>query len=368
MRQCAWRSSTHPSGGHPEQLCERTPVSTPDPASLREALARRLRRRAIVTGSIAVPAVPAMLEEYVALCLDTFAAIGVTFSNDETTHLREALESQLAQAYAESPRSQIVITYESPVGTVVSYHVSATWSTVDGAYEEWMSTREAPYFGTSADARVLTLSDELGDPAQCPVLDIGAGTGRNALALARRGHPVDAIEMTAGFAAEIRAAAADEGLPVRVFDTDMFGELDGLRDDYRLIVLAEVVTDFRTTHDLERMFALAASHLAEGGLLVFNAFVAADGYVPDDAVRHFGQQAYSTVFTPAEIDGAVADLPLTLISDVSCFEYEQAHLPAEHWPPTSWFEGWARGLDIFDVPAGEAPVELRWLVYRRTQP
>lgn len=307
-----------------------------------------------------------MLEEYVVLCLDTFAAIGVTFSEDEVSHLRDALEGQLAQAYAESPRSQIVIAYESPVGTVVNYHVTATWSSVDSAYAEWMDTREAPYFGTSADARVLALSDDLGAPAQCPVLDIGAGTGRNALALARRGHLVDAIEMTAGFAAEIRAAAADEDLSVRVFAADMFAGVDGLRDDYRLIVLSEVATDFRTTHDLERMFTLAADHLASEGLLVFNAFVAAHGYVPDDAVRHFGQQAYSTVFTSSEIEAAVAGLPLALTSDVSCCEYEQAHLPPEHWPPTSWFEGWARGLDIFDVPAGEAPVELRWLVYRRT--
>jgi SAM-dependent methyltransferase len=348
------------------ETCERTPVMSQDPVALREALARRVRRRAIVNGSIALPAVPAMLEEYVVLCLDTFAAIGVTFSPEEIGHLRDALDSQLAQAYAESPRSQIVITYDSPVGSVVNYHVTATWSSVDGAYAEWMDTREPPYFGTSADARVLALSDDLGAPEQCPVLDIGAGTGRNALALARRGHPVDAIEMTPRFAAEIRAAAADEDLPVRVFAVDMFAGIDDLRDDYRLIVLSEVATDFRTTADLEGMFALAADHLASDGLLVVNAFIAADGYVPDEAVRHFGQQAYSTVFTPSEIEAAAAGLPLALTSDVSCCEYEQAHLPAEDWPPTSWYEGWARGLDIFDVPAGEAPVELRWLVYRRT--
>lgn len=355
-----------PSARQASRLCERTPVAPPDPVELREALARRVRRRAVVNGSISLPAVPGMLEEYVALCLDTFAAIGVTFSEGEVSHLRDALESQLAQAYAESPRSQIVIAYESPVGAVVNYHVTATWASLDGSYTEWMETREPPYFGTSADARVLALSDDLGDPAQCPVLDIGAGTGRNALALARRGHPVDAIEMTAGFAEEIRASATDEGLPVRVFVTDMFAGIDDLRDDYRLIILSEVVTDFRSTSDLERMFALAADHLARGGLLVLNAFIAADDYRPSDAVRHFGQQAYSTVFTSLEIDAAVAGRPLALISDVSCVDYEQAHLPAEHWPPTSWYEGWARGLDIFDVAAGESPVELRWLVYRRT--
>ena len=39
----------------------------------------------------------------------------------------------------------------------------------------------------------LALADETPVPAEAPVLDIGAGTGRNALALARRGHRVDVI-------------------------------------------------------------------------------------------------------------------------------------------------------------------------------
>jgi len=39
------------------------------------------------------------------------------------------------------------------------------------------------------------------------VLDIGGGTGRNTLALARRGHPVDVVEMTPKFADIIRAEA-----------------------------------------------------------------------------------------------------------------------------------------------------------------
>jgi tRNA1(Val) A37 N6-methylase TrmN6 len=39
------------------------------------------------------------------------------------------------------------------------------------------------------------------------VLDIGGGTGRNALALARRGHPVDVVESTSKFADMIRADA-----------------------------------------------------------------------------------------------------------------------------------------------------------------
>jgi hypothetical protein len=40
-------------------------------------------------------------------------------------------------------------------------------------------------------------------------------------------------------------------------------------------------------------------------------------------------------------------------------------LPKEHWPPTGWFEQWSSGGDLFDLPLGRAPVELRWLAYRK---
>ncbi len=59
------------------------------------------------------------------------------------------------------------------------------------------------------------------------------------------------------------------------------------------------------------------------------------------------------------------NLPFELVSDESVFEFEKLHLDADRWPPTGWFEEWSNGLDLFDVPLGKAPVELRWLVYRK---
>jgi hypothetical protein len=63
-------------------------------------------------------------------------------------------------------------------------------------------------------------------------------------------------------------------------------------------------------------------------------------------------------------DGLVG-AELELVSDESVYEYEQAHLPVEAWPPTPWFPEWSTGLDLFDLPAEASPVDLRWLVYRR---
>ena len=62
---------------------------------------------------------------------------------------------------------------------------------------------------------------------------------------------------------------------------------------------------------------------------------------------------------------AVAGLPLEFVADESVYEYEKAHLPDGAWPPTGWYAGWVTGLDVFDVPPEQCPIELRWLTYRK---
>ncbi|MCE9630300.1 MAG: class I SAM-dependent methyltransferase [Planctomycetia bacterium] len=306
-----------------------------------------------------------MIDAYQELCERSFAAAGVVFNAEQLAQLRGALESQLAVAYAASPRSEIVITYDSPVGLTANYRVKAQWSAIGAAYDDWVATREPPYFGTAPDARVWALASEASDPAACPVLDIGAGTGRNALALARRGHAVDAVEMSGQFAAILRTAAEHESLGMRVIEGDVFETRDGLRHDYGLVVLSEVASDFRSTDQLRGMFELAAECLAPGGRLVFNVFLPRDGYVPDAAARELGQQVYTAIFTHPEVAAAAAGLPLDLVADDSVYDYEKQHLPEGAWPPTTWYADWTSGLDVFDVSRGESPIEMRWLVYRK---
>ncbi|MCT7661590.1 class I SAM-dependent methyltransferase [Mycobacterium deserti] len=329
------------------------------------ALARRLYLRSVAAGKISLPAVPGLLDEYVAMCGKLFAAVGREFSAEEMAQVRSVLAGQLAEAYAASPRSNIVISYEAPIGPVLNYHVNAEWFTVEGAYENWISTRKPPLFGSEPDARVWALAGETPDPATLRVLDIGAGTGRNALALARRGHPVDVVEMTPQFAEQIRAESERDGLGVRVIQRDVFTALADLRTDYGLILLSEVVSDFRDTRQLRGVFELATRCLEAGGRLVFNIFLARDGYLPDDAARELGQQTYTSIFTREELGAAASGLPLTLVSDDSVYAYEQAHLPAGAWPPTSWYADWVRGLDVFTIEPERCPIDMRWVVYQK---
>ena len=340
------------------------PLKSIDPSTLREAMARRLYRRSVVGGQIRLPAVPGMIDQYVSMCDTVFAGVGVEFTDDQLAHLRTVLEGQLTEAYTASPRSHIVISYDSPIGTVLNYTVKAGWSTVEDAYDHWVASRTPPLFGTEPDARVWALAGEAADPRTHWVLDIGAGTGRNAVALARRGHPVDAVEMTPKFADIIRAKAEQESLDVRVIQRDVFATKYELRLDYQLIVLSEVVSDFRSTQQLRSIFELAARCLAPGGRLVFNAFLARSGYTPDDAARELGQQTYTTIFTRDELTSAANLLPLQLVADDSVYEYEKTHLPEGAWPPTNWYADWVSGLDVFDGERESCPLEMRWLVFR----
>ena len=94
------------------------------PDALRPAMTRRLLRRAVTSGRIRLPAVPALLDDYQALCERSFAALGVTFNAEQQARLKSVLAGQLAAAYAASPRAEIVIAYESPVGLNVNYTVT----------------------------------------------------------------------------------------------------------------------------------------------------------------------------------------------------------------------------------------------------
>ena len=307
-----------------------------------------------------------MVDDYVTMCEYVCAIVGAQQTGAERTGLKAWIATELSRAYSASQRSNIVIAYFAPFGIGVNFRITSQWLTVASDYDTWGGTREGPLFGAAADARVWSLAAEAADPTSYRVLDIGAGTGRNALALARLGHPGDAVEMSPKFAEIIRSEAEREALDVHVIESDAFDTMDGVRSDYQLIVASEVVPDFRTTQELRGVLELAADCLAPGGRLVFNAFLPRQGYRPDNAALELGQQVNTMIFTRDEMASGTVGLPLELVADDSAVEYEESHLPQGAWPPTDWFVGWANGLDLFDVEADESPIELRWLVYQKS--
>lgn len=337
-----------------------------DRGEVRRALAARVDNLIRVDGEMTFPAVPAMREDFTDKCVRTFAEAGRTFSAEERAHLAAVVGRALTEAYAFSQRSSITVTYRSRSAGPLDYRVTPNCVTLEEAYDEWVAQREPPLFGPEPDARIWALANEVADPGRCRVLDIGAGTGRNALALARRGHPVDAAELTSAFAEAIESEARREGLDITVIRSDVFDPQAALRRDYSLIVMSGVVSEFRTTEQLRAMFAVAARSLLPGGRLAFNTFLARDGATLDDAARQFAEFSYSSFFTRPELAAAVGDLPLEPVADDSVYEYEKAHLPEGAWPPTDWYENWVTGRDVFGLDPQRSPIESRWLVYRRT--
>lgn len=90
-------------------------------------MTRRFYTRSVVKGEITLPAVPSMIDEYVTMCAGLFAGVGRKFSDEELAHLRAVLQGQLAEAYAASQRSTIVISYNAPMGPTLHYQVRAQW-------------------------------------------------------------------------------------------------------------------------------------------------------------------------------------------------------------------------------------------------
>jgi hypothetical protein len=136
-------------------------------------------------------------------------------------------------------------------------------------------------------------------------------------------------------------------------------------DTYNLIVCAEVVAShFRNVEQIQVLLEKVSKSLCHGGLFLFNLFVVNDSYQPNAIAREFSEVVWSSLFTNQDLDLAFANLPLAIISNESVFEYEHSHLASEDWPPTGWFEHWAKGKDLFRFE--ESPMELRWVLCRRT--
>lgn len=121
--------------------------------------------------------------------------------------------------------------------------------------------------GAQSEVEVATLA-ELAGPG--PVLELGLGTGRVALPLAKRGLEVCGIEASEAMLERLRAKPGGDRIPVAV------GDFADVKVEGRFsLVFATFATFFALPSQEEqvRCFANVANHLTDDGHFVIEAFV-----------------------------------------------------------------------------------------------
>jgi len=153
-----------------------------------------------------------------------------------------------------------------------------------------------------AYAADLPLWEELAERAGGPVLELGCGTGRVVVHLARRGHEVVGLDRDPELLAALSERAA--GLPVRTVEADAREfELDGR------VALALAPTHLLqllpTSEDRVEALRRVAEHLEPGGLLaaaIVEGMPEADGAPPPlPDVREVDGWVYSSLATEAAV-------------------------------------------------------------------
>jgi SAM-dependent methyltransferase len=147
----------------------------------------------------------------------------------------------------------------------------------------------------TADLRVWReLAAEHGDP----VLDIGAGTGRVTLDLARHGHRVTALDRDRLLVSELERRA--HGLPVTTACAD--ARSFDLGDTFALIIVPmQTVQLLGGRAGREDFLRRAARHLGSGGVLALAIIEQLEGFGEDPAtplplpdIRELGGTVYSS--------------------------------------------------------------------------
>jgi 2-polyprenyl-3-methyl-5-hydroxy-6-metoxy-1,4-benzoquinol methylase len=358
----------------PEEIApeEITPPPPREAPMLKHEVWQALQERFIARGEVVMPCVPAMLHNCLDRIAGIFQSIGAKVDSDVVSQIPRNLAIKLQEGFETSVHSRVRFHYEPKEAPEegLSFRLNIEVSNIAHQYKSWLENREPPLFGTHPDAKLMKVAASLGEPSQVPVLDVGAGTGRNTIPLAQAGYPVDAVELTPEFVEQIKSQAEKSGLKVGVLLGDILKEREvRLRPaHYRLVVLAEVVAShFNSVDRLRLLLAKMSDSLQSGGLLLLSMFLTVDDYQPDDLARQLSQVNWSCLFTRQDLAAAMEKLPLELVSDESVVEYEKQHLPMEAWPPTGWFVRWCEGNNLFFIKDEDSrsPMELRWVLLRR---
>jgi SAM-dependent methyltransferase len=154
------------------------------------------------------------------------------------------------------------------------------------------------------------LAEQWGDP----ILDVGAGTGRITLDLARRGHQVTALDVDAELIEELRRRAGGTDVEAVTADAREF-DLD--RRFALCIVPMQTIQLLGGVRGRERFLRTAKRHLVPGGLLAAAISPVLELYEPSDGLP-------SPLPDIQELDGVVySSQPTAIRADADGFVLER---------------------------------------------
>lgn len=332
-------------------------------AAEREAALERMFAMTVgFQGTLTFPCLPAATDIIVLRIVAAVNGVGRGVATETIEALRASIRKKTQQGYAQSPHHRLIVKYGSDAADpkLVNFETSVF---ATEAYAAWGVRAGQSQFGERPDAMAVALVTELGAMG-LKVLDVGAGTGRNAMALAKLGCAVDAVELNPEFAKLAAKAGVPHGLNFITGDF-LDVELALRRAPYDLVLLAEVISSHAPdVAVLRHFFTRMRAVLRPGGLALCSLFVADDEEVLSDLARQVGNHYLSCPFSARDLAQALAETGFTLLQDQPVAAVERAEAAPGTWPPTEWFEDWAAGRNVFALPHDvPSPLELKWLTF-----
>ena len=120
------------------------------------------------------------------------------------------------------------------------------------------------------------------------VLDLMCGYGRHAVALARKGISVTAVDNLGDYTNEISEVAEKEQLPLKVEKRDVINyKIEG---NFDLAICMGNSINFFNADDVTKLLTNISAHLKKGGHLLINSWS-----IAEIAIKNFKEKSWSTI-------------------------------------------------------------------------
>jgi cyclopropane fatty-acyl-phospholipid synthase-like methyltransferase len=120
------------------------------------------------------------------------------------------------------------------------------------------------------------------------VLDLMCGYGRHAIALAKKGMAVTAVDNLEDYIIEISEIAEKEQLPLKLVKTDILKYKAD--DDFDLVICMGNSLNFFAAKDTLQLLDHISSHLTKGGHFLINSWS-----IAEIAIKNFREKSWSIV-------------------------------------------------------------------------